>query len=311
MTRYAITLLLSLLISLGGVVCSANAQATENPGKPDKTDKPSPIDGLRQKMDNGLRGVLLATFMDRSPDSSLASMITRIKYRTTEAPAIYNIEDETFVLYVPKAYDPTIKYGLVVYISNVPAFVPPVEWQQVLDDHKLIWISANNSDKSKPAYRRMGMVLDAVYNTTLRYTIDTNRIYIAGMHTGGELASVLAVHYPQTFAGGLFIHGCLYHRDIRAAKDDPVKVDEGYRRPMMDKLYRAKTENRYVLLTGEKASDLPTFKTLVNRGFLEDRFKHVQLLVMPDTTTTRPDAKWLSKAFDALEPVEVPVTTTP
>lgn len=302
MTKTTMTHAVCLLLMLGvtGSICIAETSV-----------KTAPVDALRQQMDNGLRGVLLATFMDRNPDSSLASMVTRIKYRTAAPPTIYNIEDETFVLYVPKDYDPKVKYGLMVYISNVPAFVPPEDWQKVLDDHQLIWISANNSDKSKSPYRRMGLALDAVYNTTLRYTIDSDRIYISGMHSGADLASVLAIHYPRTFAGGLFIHSCLYHRDIPAMKSDPTTVDEGYRRPMMDKLYRAKTENRYVILSGENASNLPTLKTILDRGFLEDRFKQVQLLIMPDTTTTRPDAKWLSKAIDALEPVVVQTPPAP
>lgn len=292
-----------LVIVLGGMVSFCFAQTAK------KTATPASINALHDKMDSGLRGVLLAGFLDRSPDSSLASMITRIKFRSTAAPAIYDIEDETFVLYVPKDYNPREKFGLMVYISNIPAFVPPPDWIKTLEEHKMILISANNADKAQPPYRRMGLALDAVYNMTLRYTIDSDRIFIAGMHSGAELASVLAIHYPQTFAGGLFIHGCLYHRQIPAYKEGDIVVDEGFRRPMMDKLYRAKTDNRYVLLAGEKSSDLPTIKAIHERGFLEDRFKHVQLLVMPDTTTTRPDGVWLGKAIDALEPVAVTEST--
>ena len=283
---------LLLMLCVTGSFCHAQAPAPT-----------TPMDAMRDKLDNGLRGVLLATFMDRSPDSSIASMITRIKFRTQQPPSLYNIEDETFVLYVPKDYDPKDKYGLLVYMSNIPAMVPTEDWQRVLDDQKLIWISANNADKSKPAYRRMGMTLDAVYNATMRYTVDSDRIYIAGMHSAADLASVLAIDYPKTFAGGRFIHSCLHHRDIAATKADPIAVDEGFRRPMMDKLYRAKTENRYVLLTGDQASNLPKLKTIYNRGFLEDRFKHVQLLTIPQSNTQRPDAKWFAKAIEALNPI--------
>ncbi len=266
------------------------------------------LDAIHKKLDNGLRGTLMASFMDQSSDSSLASMIARIKYRTLVPPTLYNIQDETFVLYVPKDYDPTVKYGLVVYLSNLPAMVPPEDWQKVLDDHKLIWVSANNAGKGQSPYKRMGLALDALFNATLRYRIDTERIYVAGMHSGAQLASVLAVHYPEHFAGGLFIHDCLYHRDIRATKDDPTDVDEGYRRPMMDKLYRAKTGNRYVIMTGEKASDLPRLKAIVHRGFVEDRFKHVQLITIPDSNTSRPDANWFAKAIKALEPLPKELT---
>ena len=104
------------------------------------------------------------------------------------------------------------------------------------------------------------------------------------------------------------MHDCLYHRDIRGTPDDPMVVDEGYRRPMMDKLYRAKTGNRYVIMTGEKASDLPRLKAIVNRGFLEDRFKHVQLITIPDSNTARPDANWFAKAIHALEPLPIEIT---
>ncbi|MFG0250403.1 MAG: PHB depolymerase family esterase [Phycisphaeraceae bacterium JB051] len=261
------------------------------------------LDAIHKKLDNGLRGTLMASFMDQSSDSSLASMIARIKFRTSIPPMVYNIEDETFVLYVPKAYDPTVHYGLVVYLSNLPAMVPPEDWQKVLDDNKLIWVSANNAGKDQSPYRRMGLALDGLFNATLRYRIDTNRINVAGMHSGAQLASVLAVHYPEQFSGGLFMHDCLYHRDIHAIRDDPTVVDEGYRRPMMDKLYRAKTGSRYVIMTGEKASDLPKLKAIVNRGFVEDRFKHVQLITIPESNTSRPDANWLAKAIKALEPL--------
>jgi hypothetical protein len=261
------------------------------------------LDTIHKKLDNGMRGTLMASFMDQSPDSSLASMIARIKFRTTIPPTVYNIQDETFVLYVPKAYDPTVKYGLVVYVSNLPAMVPPADWQQVLDDHKLIWVCANNAGKGQSPYRRMGLAMDGLFNATLRYRIDNDRIYIVGMNSGAQFASILAVHYPEKFAGGLFIHDCLYHRDIMPTQDDPTVAAEGYRRPMMDKLYRAKTGSRFVIMTGEKASDLPRLKAIVNRGFIEDRFKHVQLITIPEVNTARPDAIWFAKAIDALRPV--------
>lgn len=263
------------------------------------------IEQLHKKMDDGLRGVLLAAFMDRNPDSSLASMVIRTKMHSIVPPSVYNIADQTFVLYVPKDYDPHEKYGLMVYISNIPALVPPADWQKVFDKQKMIWISATNAGKGQSVYRRMGLALDAVFNATMRYTIDPERIIVAGMQSGADLASVLAVHYPRTFSGGLFIHSCLYHRDILPTEKDPTHVPEGYRRPMMDKLYLAKTQSRFVIMTGEKASKLPELEAIVTRGFEEDRFRHVQLIVMPRTTIGRPDGKWLSRAIEDLEPITV------
>ena len=272
-------------------------------------ESPDAIDALHDQMDNGLRGVLLASFMDRSPESSLAKMLTRTKMHSVKPPALYSIEDQTFVLYVPKDYDPRQKYGLVVYISNIPAFVPPQDWQQVLTDRKLIMISANNADQNKSVYQRMGLAMDAVYNATLRYNIVSDRIYITGMHSGADLASVLAIHYPKQFAGGLFIHSCLFYRDIQSTATDDTQVRAGYRRPMMDKLYRAKSDNRYVILAGEKASNLPDLKAIYSRGFVADRFRQVQLLMMPKRNTTRPDRIWFAKAIDVLDRISAPAVT--
>ncbi|MBN4061275.1 hypothetical protein JYU15_02450, partial [bacterium AH-315-I18] len=269
-------------------------------------DSPEAIDALHDQMDNGLRGVLLASFMDRSPESSLAKMLVRTKMHSVKPPALYSIEDQTFVLYVPKDYDPRQKYGLVVYISNIPAFVPPKDWQQVLTDRKLIMISANNADQNKSVYQRMGLAMDAMYNASLRYSIVSDRTYIAGMHSGADLASVLAIHYPQQFAGGLFMHSCFFYRDIPSTPTDQTQVRAGYRRPMMGKLYRAKSNNRYVLLGGEKASNFPELKAIYDRGFVEDRFKQVQLLVMPKRNTTRPDGTWFGNAIDALDRISDP-----
>ena len=126
----------------------------------------------------------------------------------------YGISGQSFEVYVPNDYQPSIPYGLFVWIdasdeSRIPEGVKPI-----LDKYRLIWVGANNAGNTRFVGYRYGLAIDAAYNMKKLYTIDEERVYIGGISGGGGCASEVAVAYPELFYGGFYVVGCNYFRKI-------------------------------------------------------------------------------------------------
>ena len=76
-----------------------------------------------------------------------------------------------------------------------------------MDEHNLIWISANKSGNRVLVSRRVMKAILALNAIQQEYALDETRIYVAGFSGGGKIASMIATDYANTFDGGLFICG--------------------------------------------------------------------------------------------------------
>ncbi len=263
---------------------------------------------LRMQRDDGKRGLLMTTFADRSPWGRFPELLARTRLRTQGKPTFYKIADESFVLYVPESYEPTEAMGLVVWMGESPAAVPPAAWCEVLDKHGLIWVGANNTGKTQPRHRRLSLALDAAFNAQKKYNIDPNRLYLAGLSTGGEAASILAAHYPDVFRGSLLMQGSLYHRDLHLIDQPQKTLPAGFRRPMMTRYFQVKMHSRHVLIAGEQAANFSDLKTIYQNGWIEDRYRSTTFLVMPGIASEQPNAHWFEQAIKAVEPSKATTT---
>ncbi|MFK7790356.1 MAG: PHB depolymerase family esterase, partial [Phycisphaeraceae bacterium] len=163
-------------------------------------------------------GVFEATFTERSPltEPTVMSKVTRWPI---ERIRDYTIGDHTFQLIVPKAYDGSKAFGLIVFIHpnntiNIDRFYGRVI-EDVLTKHQLIWVSYNNAGNDVMPNVRLGLALDAVHNMTKRYRIDDKRVYVSGLSGGGRMTCMAGIYYPQVFTGAVPIVGTLYFRDVK------------------------------------------------------------------------------------------------
>ncbi|MCC6907006.1 MAG: hypothetical protein IT430_03610 [Phycisphaerales bacterium] len=246
-------------------------------------------------------GAYRITFTQRHPGSAISRIKARMRYATTEPAPEYDIEDESFEVYVPSDYDPARAYGLIVWSSPSESAAAPPQWLPVLDRRDFIWVGANGAGNERIGWYRFGLALDAAHNMRQTYNIDPLRLYIAGMSGGGRIASRLGVAYADEFAGAFMIVGCDFYRRT-PVPDQPGKVYiERYQPPPGPVLARAVRDNRYVLLTGSEDFNRTETATIYEHGFVKERFAHATYLEVPDMGHTLPDAEWFDKGLEALD----------
>jgi RNA polymerase sigma factor (sigma-70 family) len=162
----------------------------------------------------------------RPYDRSWASPEFLARDDKLRADSQYDLANESFEVFVPPAYKPTVPMGLFVWISAGAAELP-VGWDDVLIRHRLIWISANNTGNARPELIRAGLALDAAHNMRQRYDLDPDRIYVSGFSGGGSVATMLMTGFPDVYrgvmpmCGGGFVGG-------RVTKDRKFEAGAGY-----------------------------------------------------------------------------------
>jgi predicted peptidase len=143
----------------------------------------------------------------------------------------YNSESLMYNLYVPKNYNPSKKYPLVLFIHDAGAVGddPTTTLTQGLG--AVIWATPSEQakhecfvlapqyttviadDNSKTA-EQMDITVDLVKKLERQYNIDTNRLYNTGQSMGGMTSIAMDIKYPDMFAASLLV----------ACQWDPEKV---------------------------------------------------------------------------------------
>jgi predicted esterase len=255
-------------------------------------------------------GSFSTTFAERSPLSSMKEFTTRCKASIEQikkldpAAGEYDLAKESFQICVPKAYKPGVPHGLLVYISAGNDGSPSADWIPLLEKFSIVWVGANQSGNERLIWYRTNLALDAVYNMKKLYAIDLDRVYVSGESGGGRSSSRTALEYPDVFSGGIFMIGCDYFRTVKNVEPGKSTVFQAmFPAPAGSLLDRAKTKNRYVILTGEK--DMNRYPCLsMAAAFKEDKFAHVTLFDVPGMGHERPvgaNVEWFEKALAALD----------
>jgi len=229
--------------------------------------------------DTPQRGAFSVTFTRRTSASTFARLRQRIKLNPSKDVTEYDIAGETYELYVPPDYQPGVPHGLLVWINAIDHGRPFEHLWPVLEKRHMIWIGANNSGNDNETHRRMALALDAVYNMAKRYTIDKDRVYVAGFSGGGRVSSRLAPAYPDVFQGGFYLCGANYAANIHKA---------------------AKARSRFVLLTGENDFNLKNTREVYHK-YTATRFRFATLIEVPGLAHDIPDAQWFEKGIAALD----------
>lgn len=248
-------------------------------------------------------GLFDAVFAERCPESNLQNIFKRMQHKARTNRTLgndYRISKESYSVYVPADYAKDDSYGLLVWVSAGERGFIPEGWDSLMDKHKLIWVGANRSgNRHNVPGRRMALALDAVYNIKKMYNIDPNRIYVSGISGGGRVASILAMHYPDVFSGGIFVVGV----ECWEAIEVTGKPGQFYRpmpRPQSKYLAMAKERGRYVLLTGDNDSNRVQTKDYYDNGYSK-QLRHVLYIQVPGMGHELPPDEWYEKAIIFLD----------
>jgi len=256
-------------------------------------------------------------FSERSPGSNPQSM-AKIAHWPLEQIKDYDLADHSFQVVVPEAYDGSEAYGLIVFIHpNERVTLENLYARSIADslaNQKLIWVSFDKAGNTVLSNVRMGLALDAVHNLVKQYRINEDRVYVSGLSGGGRLSCMSAIYYPQVFKGAIPIVGSMYFRDVKLPQDPElrrlIRADglegktvwpRGLIEPGRRILDAMKSDQRWVLITGDKDFNMPEMRAHFEQGFERDGFEHVTYMEIQGMGHEYPDAVAFDKAITLLD----------
>ena len=191
-------------------------------------------------------------------------------------------ETITWKMYVPETYDPGKPAGLLVYISPTFKGWMPRNWQSVIDEKNLIWISANDSGNLTVVARRILFTVLGPKIAAMDYAIDTDRVYLSGFSGGGKVASMVAIDFANLFKGAIYICGVLHWKKSPPALYDQVKT------------------NRYVFVTGKDDFNNELTRNIY-RKYQSAGLRNIHLMDILGMAHKTPGTKDFRKAISYLD----------
>jgi dienelactone hydrolase len=218
-----------------------------------------------------------------------------------------DLSRETLHARLPAGYDPRRPAGLLVWSSPTSAGVIPEVLADGLDELGIVCVAAENAGNERDVPNKFQLVFDGLATARRRYHIDDRRIYIAGMSGGGKVASILALCFPEVFAGAVPIVGLGTYSTL---DESWGRYRTAYfARPRERELAVART--RRMALMGGPADY--NYKEMVERAALleADGFGNVRFFVYPDMAHEMPTPRrftdalgWLDEPFRVLRDAE-------
>lgn len=224
----------------------------------------------------------------------------QVRYRlmAAETPPAYDVSKESYDILLPENWNAREPFGLFLWISAGNSTGIPKEWEKVLAEHRLIFISARNSGNRRNIFDRIRLAIDANHNVRQKYPIDGRRVYVSGFSGGSRVASMLGVAWGDMFSGTICCMGVNFYTDIEAPDG---KVYGLSYLPNDQLLPAVKEACRFSLVTGENDFNRPNTKGAHENGFMKEGFRNVQYLEVPGHGHKPPPAEWLEKAIEFLD----------
>lgn len=200
-------------------------------------------------------------------------------------PVLLATEQIEWRVYVPRNYDPTTPSGVLVFVSSIDWGGIPEEWQPVMEQKNLIWISASNAGSSAPVEQRMVKAIIAPQAIDREYQIDMNRIYNAGFADGAKVGNLIQTAEPGVFKGGIYMCGALFWGDKTPRRFDEMRG------------------NRHVFIRGcfdPKERDV----RLVHKQYMDAGLEHSKLITIDTRRRRLPQPAIVESAIDYLDGIE-------
>lgn len=252
----------------------------------------------------GRTGSYRVRFVEKSPHASLKTLLARLDLDRAEIERLdpaggrYDLQNESFSVFVPPSYSPDAGYGLFVWISPTPfgGFASP-EMQKALEAAGLIWVGADDAGNGRARWYRYLLALEAAHNMRQLYRIDEDSVFVGGYSGGGRVTSGLAMLYPEVFRGGYSMSGCDYPERLPVPDKPGAHWPPGFPAPPKPVLREVKSKSRFVLLTGElDFNRAQTRKTYLK--MLDDGFENLLYLQVAGASHyDHPDEETLTRGF--------------
>jgi pimeloyl-ACP methyl ester carboxylesterase len=213
----------------------------------------------------------------------------RIEARPMAEQAI-DLAGERFDVYVPAGAPPVAGYGVVVFIAPWPDPTRPRVWRAPLDEHHLIFVSAQHSGNGEKLLdRRLPLALLGYANVRARFPIDERRVYVAGFSGGSRVAEIAALAYPDVFRGAILNAGA-----------DPIDGRAGMFVPPAE-LFRMFQHSRLVFITGDLDTDNARQDDVTQRSMRDACVLDVATVLVAGKGHEPLDQRAWGRALDAVE----------
>jgi poly(3-hydroxybutyrate) depolymerase len=276
------------------VALAACASAAQEPGATASRAR----DGRPRPLVAHQTGEFVAILPRRSPESAPARWAQRYQGGGDLSSWDYDLAKESFSLYVPSDYDRNgDPYGMVVWVSPFSDGSIPEGLKRAFDERRLIWIGPNNVGNDRHIYQRSGLSLDAVENMKGTYNVDPDRIYVSGLSGGGKMAAMMAVDYPEIFAGGFPIIGMTTYLRV-PLESSPGQAVARFPAPAPDVLSRARRQP-LVIMTGSGDFNREECR-LTAAAYEQDGFEHLHLIDIDGMGHEMPTPENFARGLDLL-----------
>lgn len=206
-----------------------------------------------------------------------------------ETESDFSLSDHPVSFFVPRDYDPSKEYGLLVFFSwNLPS----ESYRKVLERKRIIWVGfdcykISYAPLSKDRHHET-LALAMAYNAMRHFNIDPRRVYLAGMSWGGRLSGRITSRYPNVFTGAIATAGCQVDNWDNESKQ------------FHDSLWYAQKNLAFAITTGDY--DFNKNEAFTMRSQLLDRhFESVLYIQESDKYHEGLSAEKLEEAIDFLD----------
>jgi hypothetical protein len=157
---------------------------------------------------------------------------------------------------------------------------PPTAWTSVLDAHHLIWIGAQHSGDGAGTAKRIGLMLDAVYNAEGTWPVDPNRVFCF-ISSAESPSSGAPIYFPDVFVGSVNCHLMQWFHNIENGKDKQLAKWQLGKLPKVKSphLELAQTRRYYIVdrLEENHVGGQDPNADVMNNGFIKDGFPNVKM----------------------------------
>ena len=122
-------------------------------------------------------------------------------------PAGYDSTKQKYQLFVPKGYDKSKAWPLVIFIAPGDTPLGWKAWQKFCEQEGAFFASPYGAGNSTPAGQRSRIILDVLDDIRRLYAIDPDQTYLTGFSGGGRMACAIGFALPEYFGGVIPVCG--------------------------------------------------------------------------------------------------------
>lgn len=254
--------------------------------------------------------LFLVSFLKYEPENALHCRSLANPRRSPKQPANvlnYNLslDKERFFIVTPDKIDPDKEYGLIVFINSTDRLqLLPPGWEPVLKERDFLYVAPFNCGNRRNMVERESIAVLCALSMMEKYSIDPNRIYVAGMSGGAQMASQVAFLQPDLFKGTIQNCGTNFYRKLklkRVSEVTPTGWEYNYNFDCPPQsANQARIDVKFALVTGSEDFDRDYVLDIHDLGFKEEGFM-TKLFDIKGMQHENCSAKTLESVLDYLD----------